>query len=95
MKHNPPLAVDTDKCIGCKACYGHRLPGHFSQRDGKAVIDSTQCVGCGVCEGLCPEASYCEQGGESMSEVKSVMIVGVGGQGTLLASRLLGNGYGG
>ena len=26
-----------------------------------------------------------------MSEVKSVLIVGVGGQGTLLASRLLGN----
>ena len=26
-----------------------------------------------------------------MNEVKSVLIVGVGGQGTLLASRLLGN----
>ena len=49
-----PLAVDTDKCIGCKACMAIGCPA-ISQRDGKAVIDRTQCVGCGVCEGLCPK----------------------------------------
>ena len=54
VKHNPPLAVDTDKCIGCKACMAIGCPA-ISQRDGKAVIDRTQCVGCGVCEGLCPK----------------------------------------
>ena len=54
VKHNPPLTVDQDKCIGCKACMAIGCPA-ISQRDGKAVIDRTQCVGCGVCEGLCPK----------------------------------------
>ena len=54
VKHNPPLSVDQDKCIGCKACLGIGCPA-ISYRDGKAVIDSTQCVGCGVCKGLCPK----------------------------------------
>ena len=53
VKHNPPLSVDQDKCVGCKACLGIGCPA-ISYRDGKAVIDSTQCVGCGVCKGLCP-----------------------------------------
>ena len=54
VKHNPPLSVDQDKCVGCKACLGIACPA-ISYRDGKAVIDSTQCVGCGVCKGLCPK----------------------------------------
>ena len=54
VKHNPPLSVAPDKCIGCKACLGIGCPA-ISYRDGKAVIDSTQCVGCGVCKGLCPK----------------------------------------
>ena len=52
VKHKPPLSVDTDKCVGCKACMRVGCPA-VSQRDGKAVIDATQCVGCGVCEQLC------------------------------------------
>ena len=40
VKHNPPLSVDQDKCIGCKACLGIGCPA-ISYRDGKAVIDST------------------------------------------------------
>ena len=56
VKHNPPLSVDQDKCIGCKACLGIGCPA-ISYRDGKAVIDSTQCVGCGVCKGLCPKGA--------------------------------------
>ncbi len=54
VKHNPPLRVDPNKCIGCKACFGIACPA-ISLRDGKAEIDRTQCVGCGVCEGLCPK----------------------------------------
>ena len=56
VKHNPPLSVAPDKCIGCKACLGIGCPA-ISYRDGKAVIDSTQCVGCGVCKGLCPKGA--------------------------------------
>ncbi len=56
VKHNPPLSVDQDKCIGCKACLGIGCPA-ISYREGKAVIDGTQCVGCGVCKGLCPKGA--------------------------------------
>ncbi|MGI6254747.1 MAG: indolepyruvate ferredoxin oxidoreductase subunit alpha [Acutalibacter sp.] len=56
VKHNPPLAVNSDKCIGCKACLGIGCPA-ISYRDGKAVIDGTQCVGCGVCKTLCPKGA--------------------------------------
>ena len=54
VKHKPALTVDTDKCIGCKACMGIGCPA-ISMKDGKAVIDATQCVGCGVCTDLCPK----------------------------------------
>ena len=56
VKHNPPLSVAPDKCIGCKACLGIGCPA-ISYREGKAVIDATQCVGCGVCKGLCPKGA--------------------------------------
>ncbi len=54
VKHKPALTVNTDSCIGCKACLGIGCPA-ISIRDGKACIDRTQCVGCGVCESLCPK----------------------------------------
>nr|MBQ8244108.1 indolepyruvate ferredoxin oxidoreductase subunit alpha [Oscillospiraceae bacterium] len=52
VKHKAPLAVDPDKCVGCKACMRIGCPA-VSILDGKAKIDATQCVGCGVCEQLC------------------------------------------
>ena len=52
VKHKAPLAVDTDKCVGCKACMKIGCPA-ISIVDGKAKVDATQCVGCGVCEQLC------------------------------------------
>lgn len=52
VKHNPPLHVDSDKCVGCKSCMRLGCPA-ISVKNKKAVIDSTQCVGCGVCEQLC------------------------------------------
>ena len=54
VKHNKPLKVNKDKCIGCKICLGIGCPA-ISMKDKKAVIDWTQCVGCGVCKGLCPK----------------------------------------
>ena len=52
VKHNPPLAVSQDKCVGCKACMKLGCPA-ISIRDRKAVIDHTQCVGCGICQEQC------------------------------------------
>ena len=52
VKHKAPLAVDADKCVGCKACMKIGCPA-VSIVDGKAKVDATQCVGCGVCEQLC------------------------------------------
>ena len=52
VKHKKPLAVDSEKCVGCKACMKIGCPA-ISIVDGKAKVDATQCVGCGVCEQLC------------------------------------------
>ena len=52
VKHDKPLSVDSDKCVGCKACMKIGCPA-ISMEGGKAHIDSTQCVGCGVCQQLC------------------------------------------
>ena len=57
VKHNPPLHVDTSKCVGCRQCLQVGCPA-ISQRkdkDGKtrAFIDPNQCVGCGVCVNAC------------------------------------------
>ena len=52
VKHKKPLAVDPEKCVGCKACMKIGCPA-ISIADGKAKVDATQCVGCGVCEQLC------------------------------------------
>ncbi|MCQ2481553.1 MAG: indolepyruvate ferredoxin oxidoreductase subunit alpha [Clostridia bacterium] len=54
VKHNGPIKVDSDKCIGCKSCMRIGCPA-ISMKDGKAVIDSTLCTGCGVCAQLCPK----------------------------------------
>lgn len=52
VKHNPPLAADPEKCVGCKSCMRLGCPA-ISIKNKKAVIDATQCVGCGVCQQLC------------------------------------------
>ncbi len=52
VKHNPPLTVATDKCVGCKACMRIGCPA-ISVKNKKAVIDNTLCVGCGVCQQMC------------------------------------------
>ena len=52
VKHNAPLKVNRDKCVGCKSCMRIGCPA-ISIKNGKAHVDNTLCVGCGVCEQLC------------------------------------------
>ena len=52
VKHPGPIAADSSKCVGCKACMKIGCPA-ISIVEGKAKIDTTLCVGCGVCEQLC------------------------------------------
>nr|WP_317412946.1 indolepyruvate ferredoxin oxidoreductase subunit alpha [uncultured Solibaculum sp.] len=52
VKHNPPLKVDQEKCIGCKSCLSIGCPA-ISIHSKKAEISQTQCVGCDVCKQLC------------------------------------------
>ena len=51
VKHDPPLKVNTDKCIGCKSCMRIGCPA-ISIKNGKAHVDNTLCVGCNVCSQL-------------------------------------------
>ena len=53
VKHNPPISVKEDKCVGCKSCMKIGCPA-ISVRNKKATIDATLCVGCNVCSQLCP-----------------------------------------
>ncbi len=57
VKHKPPLRVNRDKCISCKACMRIGCPA-ISIKDGKAAVDETLCVGCGVCSQLCPKDAF-------------------------------------
>ena len=52
VKHNGPIAVREDKCVGCKACMRIGCPA-ISVIDKKVCIDTTLCTGCGVCSQLC------------------------------------------
>ena len=63
VKHKAPLAVNKDKCIGCKSCMKIGCPA-ISMKEGKAHVDFTQCVGCGVCEQLCPVGAFERTGKE-------------------------------
>ena len=57
VKHEAPLTVDKDKCVGCKSCMKIGCPA-ISMKDGKAYVDTTQCVGCKVCSQLCPVKAF-------------------------------------
>ncbi len=52
VKHNKPLCVDAEKCIGCKMCMKVGCPA-ISMENGKAKVDATLCTGCSVCMQLC------------------------------------------
>ncbi|MCD8373588.1 MAG: indolepyruvate ferredoxin oxidoreductase subunit alpha [Oscillospiraceae bacterium] len=57
VKTNPPLRVNAEKCIGCRACMRIGCPS-LSFRDGKAKVDESMCVGCGVCTQLCASKAF-------------------------------------
>ena len=61
VKHNPPLKVNRDKCVGCKSCMRIGCPS-LSMKDKKAHVDETLCVGCGVCTQLCRFGAF--EGGQ-------------------------------
>ena len=61
VKHDSPLLVDAEKCVGCKSCMRIGCPA-ISMRSGKANVDATQCVGCGVCEQLCAVGAFGREG---------------------------------
>ena len=52
VKHNAPLKVNTNKCVGCKSCMKIGCPS-LSIKNNKACVDRTSCVGCKVCTQLC------------------------------------------
>ena len=64
VKHNPPLKVNTDKCIGCKSCMRIGCPA-ISIKNGKAHVDNTLCVGCNVCSQLCNFGAFESTGKEA------------------------------
>ncbi len=57
VKHPKALFVDSDKCVGCKACLKVGCPAISQKKQDngkfKAVIDPNQCLGCGVCADTC------------------------------------------
>ncbi|MBQ2227954.1 MAG: 4Fe-4S binding protein, partial [Firmicutes bacterium] len=64
VKHNAPLKVNTDKCVGCKSCMKIGCPA-ISIKEGKAHVDDTLCVGCGICTQLCPMDAFESTGKEA------------------------------
>ena len=48
------MAVDIDKCVGCRKCIREiGCPGLII-RDGQVTIDESLCTGCGLCSQICP-----------------------------------------
>ena len=53
-KPEDKMAVDIDKCVGCRKCIGEiGCPGLII-RDGQVTIDESLCTGCGLCSQICP-----------------------------------------
>ena len=85
-----PCDVDTDICIGCKKCLTTGCPAlRFDNEAKKSGISQTTAS---VVRFACRSARFMlftRRGKNNMSDVKSVLFVGVGGQGTILASKIL------
>lgn len=48
------MAVDIDKCVGCRKCIREiGCPGLIIS-DGQVTIDESLCTGCGLCSQICP-----------------------------------------
>ena len=69
VKHEAPLKVEEEKCVGCKSCMKIGCPAISFETAGdsgrgKAKIDPTLCVGCKVCSKLCKFGALRSQNGE-------------------------------
>ncbi len=54
VKPEPAYHVNTDKCIGCKACMGIGCPCiSIDKESKKATVNLTLCTGCGLCTQMC------------------------------------------
>jgi indolepyruvate ferredoxin oxidoreductase alpha subunit len=54
--------VDTNLCIGCKACIRTGCPAlSFSALTKKAFVDRSQCNGCTVCLQVCPKKAIAKE----------------------------------
>ena len=54
VKPNKPMVVDTEKCVGCKACIS-KLGCPALVLDGKKVkVEPSLCTGCTLCSQVCP-----------------------------------------
>lgn len=54
IKPEGKMAVDRDKCVGCRKCIREiGCPGLII-RDGQVTIDESLCTGCGLCSQICP-----------------------------------------
>ena len=54
--------VETELCIGCKACLRAGCPAlSVDPAKMKAIIDTPQCVGCGVCAQLCAKKAIIKE----------------------------------
>ena len=62
----PPLFVDHDKCVGCKACLQIGCPAIiWDQEKQKSVVDKIICTGCKVCQQTCGFDAFQQYGGKS------------------------------
>ena len=53
-KPDGKMAIDRDKCVGCRKCIREiGCPGLII-RDGQVTIDESLCTGCGLCSQICP-----------------------------------------
>ncbi len=104
---HPFYSVDPDTCLGCRQCLeincpaisyrpGEGVTKSGRKKKGTALINKDQCVGCGVCVQVCEfKAMYRNrsQGGamHACDTTQNIFFSGVGGQGTILASSIMGH----
>lgn len=65
--------VDTDRCIGCKACERNCAHDAIHVTDRKATINYDNCVGCGQCIALCKQEAVV-MGSTESSEILNYKI---------------------
>ena len=100
VKPKESVSVNTDTCTGCKKCiteigcpglgFDQTRKGAKSKDRGQAFVDASLCNGCGLCVQVCPfKAIELPGNAEERRPMRNVLLTGVGGQGTVLAAKVL------